>query len=145
MMPRALSVLGFLLMVAGIVGLLASHSLFSMSPLVVGLQAAAAALMLWARITFGRRSFHATADPTEGGLVTSGPYRFVRHPIYTAVVLFCFAGASAHLSLRAAVLALVVLTGALARMLAEERLLLARYPDYADYAARTRRMLPRLF
>jgi protein-S-isoprenylcysteine O-methyltransferase Ste14 len=139
------SVLGFLLMVAGILGLLATHSLFSMSPLVIGLQGAAAALMLWARITFGRRSFHATAEPTEGGLVTSGPYRFVRHPIYSAVVLFCLAGAAAHLSLRAAALALVILVGALARMLAEEGCLRARYPDYADYAARTKRMLPRVF
>jgi len=86
-----------------------------------------------------------SADPTEGGLVTSGPYRFIRHPIYTAVLLFCFAGASAHLSLRAAALALVALTGALARMWAEERLLRARYPDYAGYAARTKRMLPGLF
>lgn len=54
MMPRALSFLGFLLMVAGIIGLPASHGLFSMSPLVIGLQTAAVALMLWARITLPR-------------------------------------------------------------------------------------------
>jgi protein-S-isoprenylcysteine O-methyltransferase Ste14 len=142
---KALSLLSFVLMVAGLLGLIATHSLLSASPLVIGLQAAAVALMLWARINFGRRSFHATADPTAGGLVTTGPYRFLRHPIYTAVVLFAFAGALAHPSLIASSGALLILLGGLARMLIEERLLLARYPDYAAYAARTKRMLPYVF
>lgn len=142
---KAMSVLGFMLMVAGLVGLLASHSLFSPSPLVIALQAVAVALMVWARLTFGRRSFHAGADPTAGGLVTTGPYRFLRHPIYTAVVLFAFAGAFARPSLLATGLALAILAGALARMLAEERLLVARYPEYAGYAACTKRMCPGIF
>jgi hypothetical protein len=58
------------------------------APFVLAPEAAAMALMLWVRVTFDRRSFHAVANPTEGGLVTTGPYRFVRHPIYTAVCLF---------------------------------------------------------
>ena len=142
---KALSLLSFVLMVAGILGLIVTQSLFSTSPLVIGCQAVAVALMLWARLTFGRRSFHATADPTAGGLVTSGPYRFLRHPIYTAVVLFAFAGAFAHPSWTATGAALLILLGALTRMLSEERLLHARYPDYAAYAARTNRMLPYIF
>jgi hypothetical protein len=70
---KAVSVLGYFLMIAGCLGLFATRSLFSASSLVIGLQAVAAALMLWARITFGWRSFHPVANPTEGGLVTSGP------------------------------------------------------------------------
>jgi protein-S-isoprenylcysteine O-methyltransferase Ste14 len=101
--------------------------------------------MIWARITFGFRSFHAAANPTEGGLVTHGPYRFLRHPIYTAIVLFTFAGAFSHPSLAASGLAVVVLAGSLARILPEERLLRARYPEYAAYASRTRRMIPYVF
>jgi protein-S-isoprenylcysteine O-methyltransferase Ste14 len=42
-------------------------------------------------------------------------------------------------------LALLVFVGALGRMLAEERLVAQRYPEYADYAARTRRMIPFVF
>jgi len=142
---KAASILGYLIMVAGLAGLLATNSLFSASPIVIGLQVAAVGLMIWARITFGGRSFHAGAEPTEGEVVTSGPYRFIRHPIYTAVVLFAFAGAGAHLSPVAAGLALLILAGALIRIFLEERLLVARYPAYADYAARTRRMVPFVF
>ncbi len=140
-----LSALGFVAMVLGLVGLIATRSLLSPFPVVIAVQAAAVALMVWARLTFGRRSFHAAADPTEGGLVTSGPYRFVRHPIYTAVVLFAAAGALAHPSLRSAGLATVVLAGAVTRMLAEERLLRERFPEYTEYARRTKRMIPLLF
>ena len=61
-------------MIGGLVALIATHSLLSSAPLVIAAQGAALALMVWARITFGLRSFHATADPTEGGLVTTlGP------------------------------------------------------------------------
>ncbi len=142
---KSLSALGVLLMSAGLLGLFYTHSLFSRSPIVIVLQVAAAALILWARVTFGLRSFHATANPTAGGLVTSGPYRHIRNPIYTSVVLFCFAGASAHVSLSTVVFALLVLGSALARVVAEERFLRIRYPEYAEYATRTKRMIPHIF
>jgi len=142
---KVVSLISLLLMLTGIMALLATHSLLTDAPVVIAIQVAALSLMVWARVTFGRRSFHAAADPTEGGLVTTGPYRFVRHPIYTAVCLFVFAGALAHVSFLAAGLALLVLLGALGRMVCEERLLVERYPEYADYAARTKRMLPLVF
>jgi protein-S-isoprenylcysteine O-methyltransferase Ste14 len=144
-MLDAVSKAGFLIMVAGIAGLAMTRALFSPNPAVIGAQVAAAALMVWARVAFGRRSFHANATPTAGGLVTSGPYRHIRHPIYTAACLFSVAGALAHPSWRAGLFVLLVFAGALARMLAEERLVVIEYPDYAEYAHRTYRMVPFVF
>jgi protein-S-isoprenylcysteine O-methyltransferase Ste14 len=132
-------------MVAGLAGLILMESVFSRSLVVIALQGAAAALMMWARITFGRRSFHATADPTAGDLVTKGPYRFIRHPIYTAVCVFVLAGVAAHPSVAAYALAGLVVIGAIGRILAEETLLRAKYPAYADYSNRTSRMIPFVF
>jgi protein-S-isoprenylcysteine O-methyltransferase Ste14 len=144
-MLKALSVLGYLAMAGGLVGLLLTRSVLSSSPLVIAQQIAAVVLMVWARITFGRRSFHLAANPTEGGLVTTGPYRFIRHPIYTAVCLFITAGVVAHLSWTAVLLASVAWAGALARIFCEEKFLVEKYPAYRDYAATTRRMLPFVF
>jgi len=144
-MLRTISVLSLLLMVGGLLGLIATDSLLSPAPAVIVPQVAAFALMVWARLTLGIRSFHVAADPTEGGLVTSGPYRFLRHPIYAAVCLFVFAGALAHLSMVALGMALLVLLGAVGRILCEERLLRQRYPEYAVYAAKTKRMVPLVF
>ena len=144
-MLKALSAVALLLMIGALLGLIATRSLFSPAPIVIAAQVAAVALIVWARTTFGRRSFHATADPTEGGLVTTGPYRFIRHPIYTAICLFAFAGVLANISLIAAGVGLLLFLGALTRMVAEEHLLLRRYPEYAQYAAKTKRMLPFIF
>jgi protein-S-isoprenylcysteine O-methyltransferase Ste14 len=143
-MLKALSVFGFLAMAGGFLGLILTRSVLSPSPLVLALQLAALALMIWARITFGRRSFHFAANPTQGGLVTWGPYRFIRHPIYTAVCLFVTAGAAAHPSSMTLLLCGIVWGGAVARMYCEERLLAARYPEYRQYAATTARMIPRV-
>ena len=83
--------IGFMFMVAGLAGLIGGRAVVSVNPLVIACQAVAVFLMLWSRVTFGRRSFHASATPTDGGLVTIGPYRFLRHPIYGSVCLFAWA------------------------------------------------------
>src|SRR5437870_13880338 len=89
---RIASLAGFLLMVSALVGLVFMHVLFSRSPIVVAVQVAAVALVVWARLALGRRSFHAAADVAGGDPVTTGPYRFIRHPIYTAARALCWAG-----------------------------------------------------
>ena len=89
---KTLSIIGYIGMIGGLLGLLATRSLFSPSPLVISVQVLPLLLFLWARVTFGRRSYHVVADPTAGGLVTRGPYRYIRHPIYSAMCLFFLAG-----------------------------------------------------
>ena len=142
---KTVSVLCFALMVVGIAGLITGRILLAREPIGIAAQAAAVALMIWARVTFGRRSFHAAANPTAGGLVTSGPYAFFRHPIYTAVCLFTLAGALTYRTGLAFGYTALVFAGAIGRMLCEETLLKARYPEYAAYASRTARMLPFIF
>lgn len=142
---KLISVVGLLLMIAAVAVLYAAHALFSRSPVVIAVQVAAAALLLWARVTFGGRSFHASAGPTEGGLVTSGPYRFIRHPIYTAACLFCGAGIAANPSPAALAAGGALILGTVMRMLTEERLVVTRHPEYREYARKTKRMVPYVF
>jgi protein-S-isoprenylcysteine O-methyltransferase Ste14 len=120
------------------------HS-FYCSAVAIALQTAAVALIIWARITFGKRSFHAAANPTAGGLVTTGPYRYIRHPIYSAACLFAWAAIIVHLSWASVGFGLLIFAGAAARMLAEEHLVKQRYPEYLDYSKVTKRMIPHLF
>ncbi len=144
-MLKTLSVLGLGVMVLALAGLISTKSLLSASPVVIAVQACAILLMMWARKTFGFRSFHASAGPTEGGLVTTGPYAFIRHPIYTAASLFGWAGIVAHWSLLSISMGILLLAGAMVRMLCEERLIAERYPEYRHYMVRTKRMVPLFF
>ena len=144
-MLKTLSLIGYIGMVGGLLGVLGTRKLFSTSPLVITLQVVAALLFLWARVTFGRRSFHVVANPTEGGLVTSGPYRYIRHPIYAAMCLFTWAGVVANWSWSSALCGGLILGSAVMRIYCEEPLVAARYPEYAQYKARTWRMIPYVY
>lgn len=132
-------------MVGGLVGLYYWHALFARHPLVIAVQVAAFALMVAARITFGRRSFYAAANPTAGDLVTNGPYAYFRHPIYAAIIYFTWAGALDHLSWRVLACAAIITAGAFARMHIEEDLLAGKYPEYRAYKARVRRIVPYVY
>ena len=144
-MLKFISMLGLVVMIAAFIGLYKIGALFSAQPIVVALQVLAVALMIWARFTFGVRSFHAAANPTEGGLVTTGPYHFIRHPIYTAVCLFCWASILFHLSLTSVAFGVLLFVGSLIRMVAEEYLVKQRYPEYLEYSKMTKRMIPHVF
>jgi protein-S-isoprenylcysteine O-methyltransferase Ste14 len=124
------------------VGLLERHALFATRPGLVVVQVLAVTLMIWARLTFGMRSLHYAASPTAGGLVTSGPYRFVRHPIYAAILFFVWAGVASRTTLLGVGLGILVSAATAVRIVAEERLVTARYPEYVAYAARTKRVIP---
>lgn len=145
MSPRMRSILATPLLVVAIVLLYLQHALLARHPIGMALQLLAVALMIWARLTFGRRSFHAAANPTEGGLVTVGPYRYWRHPIYAAVLLFVWAGVLAQWALpsgTALLLAALATLMTAVRIQAEEQLLRTIYPAYGAYAARTKRVIP---
>src|SRR4051794_27029317 len=144
-MLKTLSIIGYLAMIGGLLGLLAMRAILSVSPLVISVQAAAVVLAVWARVTFRRRSFHVAANPTEGGLVTSGPYHFIRHPIYTAICLFAGAGVTSHWSWGAGACGVLVIGSLVMRMFCEETLVAKRYPEYRDYAANTWRMIPYVY
>ena len=144
-MLKTLSIVGYVVMIGALLGLLATRTLFSSSPFVILVQVLALLLFLWARVTFGRRSYHVVADPTEGGLVTGGPYRYIRHPIYAAFCLFTLAGVAAHWSWSSGLCAALILSSAVMRIFCEEALVGKRYPEYAQYKARTWRMIPYVY
>lgn len=137
------SFVAFWLMVGAIMALnLLAGEVFARHPVMFAFQVGALLLMVAARFTFGLRSFHATAGTTPGGVVSNGPYRYWRHPIYTSVIYFAIADAIDHFTIPIALVSCVIIAGGVARMLIEERLLVVRYPEYRDYMARTKRFIP---
>jgi protein-S-isoprenylcysteine O-methyltransferase Ste14 len=142
---RIASVLAFLGVAFSAIALFFVGGLLSPNPWTWVGQGLALALMLWARISFGLRSFHAAANPTQGGLVTHGPYAYLRHPIYAAILLFLWSGVAAHLTPLPIALALAATVCTGVRIAAEERLLVAMYPEYTEYAERVRRLIPGVF
>ena len=142
MWPKTISILATVILIALAVILALRRGLLATGPIGGALQVAAILLVVWARFTFGYRSFHFAANPTQGPLVTSGPYRYIRNPIYAAAWLFIWVGAASHWSVGNAALAAAIAFTLLVRIGCEESLLRAAYPEYADYAKCTKRLIP---
>ena len=139
------SALPLLVIIAAIAVLGVTGNLLSMSPFVIAVQVAAIALNIWARQSFQSGDFRVTAIPGASSIIRRGPYRFVRHPMYAAVLLFIWASVLGHLSILTVAIGIAMTALAIARVVVEERLLRARYPDYDDYARSTKALVPFVF
>ncbi|MBM4188208.1 MAG: isoprenylcysteine carboxylmethyltransferase family protein [Gemmatimonadetes bacterium] len=109
------------------------------------LLAAGAIVLALAVRRLGRSLTPLPAPTRDSELAVTGPFALVRHPIYSAVILLAFGWAlfaRGTLTLGYASLLAVFLDRKASR---EERWLLDRYPGYADYRARVRKLIPFLY
>jgi protein-S-isoprenylcysteine O-methyltransferase Ste14 len=129
-----------------IAGALRDSSLAVHSPVLAAigavLFAGGIALAVWARLHLGRNWGMPMTQRAEPELVTSGPYRFVRHPIYTGLLTAMLGTALVNnllgLIVVAALVAYFYYSGTV-----EERNLTATFPQaYPEYKSRTKMLIP---
>lgn len=89
------------------------------------------------------RSF--STMPEARRLVTEGAYRIVRHPLYAVEEITLIGVLLQYRSWPAAAILLVHLAFQIERMRNEEKVLTASFPEYADYARRTARLVPGVY
>jgi protein-S-isoprenylcysteine O-methyltransferase Ste14 len=110
------------------------------------LYAAGGVLRMAPVFVLGRRFSGLVAIQPEHRLVTSGPYRFIRHPSYLGLLVLSLGWALAFRSGVGVILTALTLPVVLARIEAEERLLSETFgAEYEAYRARTSRLLPHLY
>jgi protein-S-isoprenylcysteine O-methyltransferase Ste14 len=100
------------------------------------------ALAIWARVHLGRNWGMPMTEKAQPELVTSGPYRFVRHPIYSGLLLALLGTA---LAINLFGLIVVAVLGAFFYYSAsvEERNLTTTFPTaYPAYRAATKMLIP---
>jgi protein-S-isoprenylcysteine O-methyltransferase Ste14 len=108
---------------------------------VLGLVAA-----IWSRKTLAD-NWSSNVEFKQGHkLVERGPYHFVRHPIYTSLLLMCLGTAIVSSRLAALASLLLFFIGFWIKLKQEERLLLRHFPDeYPAYKARVKALVPFVF
>jgi protein-S-isoprenylcysteine O-methyltransferase Ste14 len=112
--------------------------------LAVGL--AGAVLLVWASVLLGRLMIHEAAVREDHALIESGPYRFVRHPVYAGYLALLLGSGVASLNVCLWLLWPVSLLGILIQAASEEQLLRERFGrDHERYVRRTGRLVPRFW
>jgi protein-S-isoprenylcysteine O-methyltransferase Ste14 len=99
-------------------------------------------LAVWARLHLGRNWGMPMTQRAEPELVTSGPYRFVRHPIYTGL-LTAVLGTALVNNLLGLIVVAVLLAYFYYSGTVEERNLAATFPHaYPEYKSKTKMLIP---
>ena len=110
----------------------------------VGVMLTGLALTWWARIHLGRLWSSAITRKEEHRLVETGPYDYVRHPIYTGLIIALLATAASEATPVAALGAVLIALGLWLKARTEERFLLTELgPDaYESYRRRVPMLVP---
>jgi protein-S-isoprenylcysteine O-methyltransferase Ste14 len=143
-MLTVISRVALIFVIAALIVLAATGNLLSAAPLVIGLQLLAVALAIWARRSFPAAAFRVSSGPAADAVIRRGPYRLIRHPMYSAALLVVWAGVLAHIAVWPVALGLVLTVVVAIRIAVEERGLRARYADYASYMRNTKALVPYL-
>lgn len=103
--------------------------------------------MCTARLFLGKNGFLIITMEKDSQLITGGPYRFIRHPIYAGIILL-FIGYTISF---ASVISIIIITGFFSvwfrkRIKLEEQLLIQAYGDeYTQYMKHTKKILPFMY
>jgi protein-S-isoprenylcysteine O-methyltransferase Ste14 len=111
----------------------------------VGLALIAGLLVVWMFRTLGRNLTDTVVTRKQHTLVTNGPYRWVRHPLYTSAAMLTLANFLAAANWFFFIAGGLVFLLLAIRTRKEEENLVARFgDDYRNYMQRTGRFVPRL-
>jgi len=123
-----------------------SHGIFTPPPALGWAGAALTAIgigfAIWARVNLGRNWSSRPAVKEHHEFVMTGPYAYVRHPIYSGIMLAALGTAFTSSVIGIGLFVFISITFAL-RMNKEEKIMLELFPDqYPEYQKHTRRLVP---
>lgn len=137
------SILLVTIQLAAIFFLLLTGPLIAMQPVWLALEILAGVVGLWALRAMGLRQLRVGPDVADKArFVKSGPYRFVRHPMYLSVLLFAGALVGNHFTWLRLAGFLILLADLVAKLTLEEKLLRERFSEYREYEKQTKRLVP---
>lgn len=123
--------------------LLFTNRWFVLNPFLLLIQVAGIILAIWSIIEMSKSKLNITPDIREGSvLISSGPYRFIRHPMYLSLLLALLPILSENHSLTNILIFLVLFINLIFKLSYEETLLKSRFKRYVVYSENTWRLIP---
>lgn len=107
---------------------------------------AGATLLVWAIAAMRLPNLRIQPEVAQNAtLVTQGPYRVIRHPMYAGGMLIAAGWVWNDFTVMRMLAALILLLDYIVKLAYEETLLRERFPEYAEYMQRTKRLLPFIY
>jgi protein-S-isoprenylcysteine O-methyltransferase Ste14 len=100
-------------------------------------------LAFWAMKEMRFGNFNVVPYPVEKGkMVITGPYRFIRHPMYTSIFIYSAGLLTGQFDLIKLIISLILVADLILKMLFEEKLLCSHFAGYKTYMLKTKRVVP---
>jgi protein-S-isoprenylcysteine O-methyltransferase Ste14 len=101
---------------------------------------------VWARINLGRNWSGYVTYKEGQTLVTTGPYKYIRHPIYTSMILMFIGTILYYGSLFVSIFLIILGITFILRTRKEEEIMIRLFGEkYTDYMKRTKRLIPLIY
>jgi len=78
-------------------------------------------------------------------LIKTGPYKYIRHPMYSAVLLFCLGFFLTNIWSMTAIIYLSLIIILNLKIIYEEKLLNIAFSNYKSYAKKTKKLIPYIY
>jgi protein-S-isoprenylcysteine O-methyltransferase Ste14 len=135
-----------LIQFAALFGLAFTGPIIARNPLLLVIELLGLALGVWAIVAMRFFNFNVTPDvKVDGFMVEAGPYRWIRHPMYAALILIGAALVAEPFSWLRLLIWLILVFDLIIKLHYEEGLLQRHYPAYAAYMTRTKRLIPFIY
>ena len=109
----------------------------------LGLELLGIAVGVWALATMTIRNLNVLPDIRAGSrLVRHGPYRYIRHPMYSALLLVTLALILDAYSMERLIIWILLVCDLWVKLRYEEKLLGQHFGEYKDYQKQTKRLIP---
>lgn len=119
-------------------GPLIPGNLWALSMMIIG-----GLIGLWAIYTIRLGNLSVSPYVREGGyMVAKGPYRFIRHPMYTGLILVSWAFVIGHYSSYRLIFVLILTSALIIKLHLEEEYLKKSFQPYSDYIKKTKKLIP---
>ena len=103
-------------------------------------------LVVWAIIAMQKSKLRILPEPSADAiLITNGPYRFIRHPMYTAILMGCIGLFITKFTWMRLVILITLAIVLFIKLMLEERMLCQKFEGYKNYMQKTQRLFPYIF
>ena len=130
-----------------LIGLLIWGSVsFKLSVLSLVLISISFLLAVWAVVSMKESKLRISPIPAkEARMVINGPYRFIRHPMYTSIIFGMIGLLTIHFSVIRLIMFLALIVVLIIKLNWEEKMLLEKFSGYKDYRERTNKLIPYIY